>query len=165
MTKPESETQLQIGMLVLEQNALDKKIGKLRDEISQRATIFARVGRLLVFHPERVVFEGQTVDDEQFAGEPVIDRKAMDVDSLIAELRAAIVRKRACTAQLAELGIDLEEIERDQNLRASRALFHPAAVRYGPEDGGAKREEKPEDKRQDKRADLGFTKPRRKSGS
>jgi len=152
MTKPESETQLQIGMLVLEQSVLEKQIGKLRDEISQRAITFARVGRLLVFQPECLVFEGQTVE-EQFTGEPVIDRKVMDVDSLIADLRAAIVRKSACTVQLAELGIDLEEIEREQNMRASRALFHPAAVRYGPEDGATKR------------SDLGFTKPRRKSGS
>jgi hypothetical protein len=152
MTTPERETQLQIGMLVLEQSVLEKQIGKLRDEISRRATTFARVGRLLVFQPERLVFDGETVDS-QFAGEPVIDRKAMDVDSLIADLRAAIVRKSACTVQLAELGIDLEEIEREQNLRASRALFHPAAVRYGPEDGGTKRN------------DLGFNKPRKKSGS
>jgi hypothetical protein len=155
MKNPESETQLQIGMLVLEQNVLEKQIGKLRDEISQRARTFARVGRLLVDHPERLVFEGQSVE-EQFAGESVVDRKAMEVDSLIADLRTAIVRKSACMAQLAELGIDFEEIEREQNLRASRALFHPAAVRYGPEDGGAKRD--------DKRADLGF-KPRKKSGS
>jgi hypothetical protein len=155
MTNPESETQLQIGMLVLETNVLDKKIGSLRDEISQRARTFARVGRLLVLQPERLVFDGQTVE-EQFAGESVVDRKAMDVDSLIADLRAAIVRRSACTAQLAELGIDIEEIEREQNLRASRALFHPATVRYGPDDDAAKRE--------DKRADLGF-KPRRKSGS
>jgi hypothetical protein len=150
MTKPESETQLQIGMLVLEQSVLERQIGKLRDEISQRATILARVGRLLVFQPERLVFEGQIVE-EQFAGEPVVDRKTMDVDSLIADLRAAIARKSACAVQLAELGIDLEELEREQNLRASRALFHPAAVRYGPEDSGAKRS-------------VGFSKPRRKIG-
>jgi hypothetical protein len=147
MTSPERETQLQIGILVLEQSALEKQIGKLRDEISGRAKIFARIGRLLVFQPERLVFEGQTVD-EQFAGEPVISRKAMDVDSLIAELRAAIARKSACTVQLAELGIDLEENEREQNLRASRALFHPANVRYGPEDDGTKRE--------NERGNLGF---------
>jgi hypothetical protein len=152
MTNPESATQLQIGMLVLEQNVLEKQIGKLRDEISQRARTFARVGRLLVEHPERIVFEGQTVE-EQFAGDPAIDRKAMDVDSLIADLRAAIVRKSACTGQLAELGIDFEEIEREQNLRASRALFHPAAIRYGPEEG------------EKKRGDLGFTQPRRKTRS
>jgi hypothetical protein len=155
MTKPGGETQLQIGMLVLEQSVLEKQIGKLRDEISQRATIFARIGRLLLFQPERLVFEGQAVD-EQFAGEPVIDRKAMDVDSLIAELRAAIFRKKACTVELAELGIDLEEAEREQNLRASRALFHPANVRYGSEDGAAKREAK--------RSDVGFM-PRKRSGS
>jgi hypothetical protein len=148
MTKPESETQLQIGMLVLEQSVLEKQIGKLRDELSLRATTFARIGRLLVFQPERLVFEGQTVE-EQFAGEPMIDREAMDVDSLIADLRAAIIRKGACTIQLAELGIDLEEIEHEQNLRDSRALHHPANVRYGPADAESSRRE------------LGFTKPRK----
>jgi hypothetical protein len=147
MTKSEKETQLLIGRLVLDQSVLEKQIGKLRDEISRRATIFARVGRLLVLQPERLVFEGQIVE-EQFAGEPVVDRKAMDVDSLIADLRAAIIRKSACTAELAELGIDLEEIEREQNLRDSRALLHPANVRYGPED------------RSEKRTAVGFTKPR-----
>jgi hypothetical protein len=156
MTEPGAETQLQIGMLVLEQSVLEKQVGKLRDDISQRATVFARIGRQLVVQPERLVFEGQIVD-EQFAGEPAIDRKALEVDDLIAELRAAIVRKNACTAKLVDLGIDLEENERQQNLRNSRALFHPANIRYGPEDGGAKRE--------DKRGDLGFTGPRKKSGS
>jgi hypothetical protein len=147
MTKSEGETQLQIGMLVLEQSFLEKQIGKLRDQISERAKIFARIGKLLVSQPERLVFEGQSID-EQFAGEPVIDRKAMDVDSLIAELRAAIARQSACTVQLAELGIDPEEAERERDLRASRALFHPANVRYEPEDGGTKRK--------DKRGDVGF---------
>ena len=155
MTKAERETQLQIGKLILEQSVLEKNIGKLRDELSRRATIFARIGRLLIFQPEQLVFEGQTVD-EQFTGEAAVDRKAMDVDSLIAELRAAIVRKKASTLELAEMGIDLEEAEREANLRNSRALFHPANVRYSPEDSGAKR---------DRRGDLGFTKPRRKSGS
>jgi hypothetical protein len=155
MTKPEGETPLQIGMLVLEDASLEKKIGKLRDELSERARIFARIGRLLVLQPERLVFEGQKVD-EQFAVEPVIDRKAVDVDSLLAELRAAIVRKKACTVELAELGIDLEEAEREQNLRASRALFHPANVSYGPEDGGVRRE--------GDRGDVGFV-PRKRRGS
>jgi hypothetical protein len=149
MTEPEGNTQL-IGKLVLEQIALEKQIGKLRDEISQRATIFARVGRLLIFQPEQLVFEGQTID-EQFAGEVAIDRKDMDVDSLLAELRAAIIRKMASTAELAELGIDLEEAGREQNLRASRALFHPANVRHGTEAGGVERADKPRD--------LGFTRP------
>ena len=81
----------------------------------------------------------------------------MDVDFLIAELRAAIVRKKASTVELAEMGIDLDEAEREQNLRNSRALFHPGNIRYGPEDSGVKRE--------DKRGDLGFTRPRTKSGS
>jgi hypothetical protein len=156
MTKPERETQQKIGKLILEQSVLEKKISKLRDQISQRAAIFARVGRLLLLQPERLVFEGQTVD-EQFAGEVAIDRKAMDVDSLIAELRAAIVRKKVSAVELAEMGIDLDEAEREQNLRNSRALFHPANVRYGLEASGLKRD--------DKRDDLGFTRPRRKNGS
>ena len=63
----------------------------------------------------------------------------MYVDSLIAELRAAIARKGACTAELGELGIDPEEAESERNLRASRALFHPAKVCYGHEDGKTKR--------------------------
>ncbi len=154
MTKPERETQRQIGKLVLEQSVLEKQIGKLRDQISQRAMIFARVGRLLILQPERLVFEGQTVD-EQFAGEAAVDRKAMDVDSLIVALRAAIVRKKASTVELAEMGIDLEEAEREQNLRNSRALFHPANVRYSSEASGVKRD--------DTRGDLGFTRPRKKA--
>jgi hypothetical protein len=151
MTEPEGKRQLLIGELVLEQIALDEQIGELRDEMSQRAALFARVGRLLLFQPERLVFTGQTVD-EQFAGEAAIDRTAMDVDSLLTRLRAAIIRKKACMVELAEVGIDLEEAEREQNLRASRALFHPANVRYRTEDGGA-----------DKRGDLGFTRPGKKS--
>jgi hypothetical protein len=154
MTKPEGETPLQIGMLVLEQSALERQIGKLRDEISQRATIFAQIGRLLIFKPECLVFEGQTID-EQFAGEAAIDRQALDVDSLLAKLRAAVVRKKACAIELAEMGIDLEEAEREQDLRASRALFHPANVRYGAEDGGVERA--------DNRGDLGFTRPGKRS--
>lgn len=154
MTKPGQE--LQIGKLVLEHSALEKQISKLRDEIATRAAIFARIGRLLISQPERLVFVGQTVD-EQFAGEPAFDRKAMDVDSLIAELRATIVRKKQTTVELADLGIDLEEAEREENLRNSRAIFHPANTRYGPEDSGVKRDEK--------RNAVGFTGPRKKSGA
>jgi hypothetical protein len=151
MTRPEGETQILIGKLILEQSTLEKQIGKLRDEISQRARTFAYVGKLLVFQPERLVFKGQTVP-EQFAGEAAVDRSAMDVDSLVADLRAAIVRKSECTAELAAIGIDLEEAEREQNFRASRALFHPANVSYGPED------------RRTKEGNIGFTKPRKKPG-
>jgi hypothetical protein len=63
----------------------------------------------------------------------------MDVDSLIVELRAAIIRRTDCATELAKLGIDPEETEREQNLRASRAIFHPANVRHQPEDGETKR--------------------------
>jgi hypothetical protein len=100
---------------------LDKRIRKLRDEISESAATFPRVGRLLVFQPERPVFEGQAIA-EQFAGKAVISRKAMDVDSLLAEVRATITRKKASTDELVELGIDLEEAEREQNLRAGRSF-------------------------------------------
>ena len=140
-----------IGKLVLEQSNLEKRILKLRDKISMRARVFAQIGRLLIFQPERLVFDGQTVD-EKFAGEPAIDRQATEVDSLIADLRAAIVRKDKCVLELAELGIDPEEIERENNLRASRAIFHPANVRYGPEQS------------EPKRRDVGFTKPKKKAG-
>src|ERR1700723_2418976 len=152
MTNDERETQLQIGKLMLEQSVLEKQISALRDELSRRAAIFARIGRLLLFQPERLVFEGQSAVDEQFAGEAAVDRKAMDLDPVIAELRAAIVRKKASTVELAEIGIDLERAEREENLRNSRALLHPANVRYGSEEIGAKRDR-----------DLGFTRPGRKS--
>jgi hypothetical protein len=125
----------------------------LRDELALRARTFARIGHLLLFQPERLVFEGQTDVGEQFAGESAVDRKATDVDSLIADLRAAIVRRNACAVELAELGIDPEEEEHERDLRASRALFHPANVRYSPEDRGTKR------------GRVGFTKPRGKSES
>jgi hypothetical protein len=87
--------------------------------------------------PERVVFKGQTVA-EGFAGEPLIDRTAMDVDSLIGELRNAIARKSDCTAKLAEMGIDPEESESDRNQRASRALWHPANAGNQSEDSEVK---------------------------
>jgi hypothetical protein len=48
------------------------------------------------------------------------------------------------------MGLDPEEVEREKNLRASRALFHPANVRYSSDDGGTKR------------AGIGFDKPRKK---
>jgi hypothetical protein len=151
MTDPE-KTQLLIGKLVLEDGAIEKKIGVLRNELSRRAGTFAQIGRLLVLQPERLLFEGQTIEDEQFAGEAAIDRAGMDVDCLIAELRAAIIRKKACTVQLLEMGIDLEEAEREHNLRLSRALHNPANVRPAPEDGGTKRA-------------VGFARPRQKSES
>jgi hypothetical protein len=53
-------------------------------------------------------------------------------------------------AQLVDLGIDPEETEREQNLRASRAIWNPANVADRPEVHGAKRT-------------VGFTKPRRKT--
>jgi hypothetical protein len=148
MTEPEEKTQLLVGKLVLEEGAIEKKIGELRDEISKRARIFASIGNLLATKPELVYFEGQTVDEE-FAGEAAIDRAGMDVDCLIAELRAAIIRKKACTVQLLEMGIDLQEAERQHNLRLSRALHNPANVHPAPEDGGMRRV-------------VGFDKPRKK---
>ncbi len=47
----------------------------------------------------------------------------------------------------------LEEAEREENLRNSRALFHPANVRYGPET----------ETKGTKRGDLGLAKPRKKA--
>jgi hypothetical protein len=137
-TMGDPEKELLVGKLVLEHGALEKQIGALRDEASERARTFARIGRLLVFQPERVVFEGQSVG-EQFAGELVIDRKAMEVDSLIAELRATILRKKQVRDQLAEIGLDPEQSEDERNARASRALRHPAAVSDDNEDRKAKR--------------------------
>ena len=153
MTDQERELQIAIGKLMLEQSDLEKRIGKLRDELSRRAKTFAYVGKILLFQPERLAFEGQPVD-AQFAadGEAPVDRTTMEVDSLVADLRAAIVRKSSCAVELAELGIDPEETEREKNQRDSRALFHPANVRYGPEDKGTKP------------SNLGFTRPRKKTG-
>jgi len=153
MTDQERELQLAIGKLMLEQSVLEKQIGKLRDELSLRARTFAQIGKILLFHPERLVFAGQTVD-AQFVveGESPVDRTALEVDSLIADLRAAIVRKHSCSVELAELGIDPEESEREQNQRNSRAIFHPANVRYESEEKGTKR------------SNLGFTRPRKKAG-
>jgi hypothetical protein len=146
-----NKTQLLVGRLILEQSALEKKISALRDEFSRRARVFAQTGRLLVFQPERLAFDGDAVG-EDFAGEAAIDRKALDVDSLIADLRAAIIRRNACASELAEMGLDPEEGERERNLRASRALFHPANALHSAEDGGTKRA-------------VGFTKPRKRAES
>lgn len=135
MTKGEEGMAALIGSLILEQSSLEKQISALRDELSERARIFARIGRLLIFRPECLAFDGQIVD-EKFAGESAIERAAMQVDSMLADLRSAIARQDECTAELAELGIDLEENERQQNLRASRALHHPANAGYeGKHDG------------------------------
>jgi len=75
----------------------------------------------------------------------------MDVDPVIAELRAAIVRKKQVSDQLAEMGLDPEEAEQERNLRASRAIFHPAndgdGARRGPNNG----------------AGIGFSRARKKS--
>jgi hypothetical protein len=150
MTETAGKKELQIGMLVLEHNTLERKIATLRDEISRRAGTFAQVGRTLLFQPERLAWNGQTVG-EDFAGEPAIERTDLDVDSLVADLRAAILRKKACAVELVDLGIDFEEAEREKNLRDSRAIWNPANVRYGPDDGAAKQSK------------IGFTKPRKKS--
>ncbi len=151
MTETEGNTQQKIGELVLEELTLEKQIFVLRDELSSRARIFARIGKLLLLRPEFLVFEGQTVGDE-FGGESAIDRKSLDVDSLIADLRAAIVRKKACAAELVTFGIDPDEAERERNLRASRNLHHPANTGYLSE-GGTMNELPP----------IGFHKSRKRS--
>ena len=137
MTHSEEEIRLQIGKLVFEQFQQEKQISSLRDELSRRARVFAHIGRLLVLTPERVWFEGQILPEE-FAGEPAVDRCAMEVDALISELRDAIAQKNDCVKQLAGLGIDPEESEREENQRQSRAIWHPANVRYGPDGDKAK---------------------------
>jgi hypothetical protein len=137
MTESEEKTRLLIGKLVLEQSRHEKQISALRDELSRRARVFAHIGRLLVLTPERIWFEGQIVPEE-FSGEPAVDRCAMDVDALISELRDAIAQKDDCVRQLAGLGIDPEESEREENQRNSRAIWHPANVRYDPGDNKAK---------------------------
>jgi hypothetical protein len=133
MIQSEEKTRLLIGKLVLEQSQYEKQISALRVELSRRARAFAHIGRLLVFAPERIWFEGQIVPKE-FEGEPAVDRCAMEVDALISELRDAIAQKNDCVRQLAGLGIDPEESEREQNQRNSRAIWHPANVRYQPEE-------------------------------
>jgi len=131
MTDTDKSATLAIGKLVVEQFDLEKQIGSLRDELGRRAAVFAQVGKMLLLKPERLVFEGENVT-EQFAGESPIERNAMDVAYLIADLRAAIVGKGECTAQLAELGIDPEEIERRENARNSRAVWNPANASPDP---------------------------------
>lgn len=116
-----------IGQLVLELGALEKQIGCLRDEASRRGSIFAQIGRLLAFQPERLLFDGQAVDAE-FAGEAAIDRAALHVDSILVDLRSAIMRKKQVNQTLADMGVDLEEAEREELMRKSRALHHPAAA-------------------------------------
>jgi len=157
VTTPEKDDALAIGKLVVEQFALEKQIGKLRDEISIRARTYARIGRILISNPEQLVFEGQNVE-EQFAGESAIDRSALDVDSAIAELRAAIVRQRVCKSELAALGVDPDEAEREKDQRASRALFHPANTHHfsEPDDVGA-------GGRKSKRGRLGFVASEKKA--
>jgi hypothetical protein len=137
MIESEEKTRLLIGKLVLEQHALEKQICSLRDELSRRASVFAHIGRLLVLTPERLFFGEQTVPEE-FAGEAAVERSAIEVDILIAELRNAITQKGDCVKQLAELGIDAEESERERDQRASRAIWHPANVRYGPDEAQKK---------------------------
>ena len=116
---------LLIGKLIVEQGELEKRIGGLCDELAKRAGVFAKVANLLIAKPENLVFKGQAVTEE-FAGEPEIDRDAMAVDSLLTDLRAAIVGKSECAKRLAALGIDPAQMDDERNQRASRALHHPA---------------------------------------
>ena len=123
-----------VGRLVLEEIALEKRIGALRIEAARRATTFQRTSGLLIADPERIVLEGQDVE-AQFAGQPQIDGKELDVSlltSLLDELRAAIVRKRELLERLIEMGVDLEESERQELLKKSRALL---AVKEPGSDG------------------------------
>lgn len=114
-----------IGQLVLEQGLLEKRIGRVCDELALRASVYAKVANLLIVKPERLVFKGETVAQE-FAKEPAIDRDAMAIDSLLADLRTAIVERSECAKRLAALGVDPGQMEDETNRRASRALRHPA---------------------------------------
>jgi hypothetical protein len=116
---------LLIGKHIVEQASLEKRIGDIADELAKRAGVFAKVANLLVTKPEYLVFKGQAVADE-FAGEPPIDREAMAIDSLLADLRAAMRERNECAKRLAELGVDPGQMEDERNQRASRALRHPA---------------------------------------
>jgi hypothetical protein len=116
---------LLIGKLIVEQGLLEKRIGRVCDELARRASVYAKVANLLIAKPERLVFKGETVAEE-FTGEHAIDRDAMAIDSLLADLRVAIVEKNECAKRLAELGIDPGQMEDERNQRASRALHHPA---------------------------------------
>lgn len=116
---------LLIGKLIVEQGSLEKRIGGLCDELVRRASVFAKVANLLIVKPECLVFKGEAVAEE-FAGEHAIDRDAMAIDSLLADLRAAIIEKSECAKRLAALGIDPAQMEDDRNQRASRALHRPA---------------------------------------
>jgi hypothetical protein len=116
---------LLIGKLIVEQGFLEKRISRICDELARRARVYAKVANLLIVKPERLVFKGETVAEE-FDGEHAIDRDAIAIDSLLADLRAAIVEKNECAKRLAELGIDPAQMEDEKNERASRALRHPA---------------------------------------
>jgi hypothetical protein len=116
---------LLIGKLIVEQGSLEKQIGRICDELALRASVYAKVANLLIVKPERLVFKGETVAEE-FAGEHAIDRDAMAIDSLLADLRVAIAEKNECAKRLAELGVNPVQMEDDRNQRASRALHHPA---------------------------------------
>lgn len=116
---------LLIGKLIVEQGVLEKRIGRVCDELAKRAAVFAAVANLLITKPEHLVFKGQAVAEE-FAGESAVDRDAMAVDLLLADLRDAIAKKNECAKSLAELGIDSRETEEERNQRLSRALRPPA---------------------------------------
>jgi len=116
---------LSIGKLVVEQGSLEKRIGRLCDELAKRAAVFAAVANLLITKPECLWFKGQAVAEE-FAGESAVDPDAIAVDSLLADLRDAITKKTECAKRLSELGIDPTEMENERNDRLSRALRHPA---------------------------------------
>lgn len=126
LSEAERKADLQlIGELIVQQGSLEKRIGRLCDELAKRAAVFAAVANLLITKPECVVFKGQAVAEE-FAGESAVDPDAIAVDSLLADLRDAITKKTECAKRLSELGIDPAETENERNDRLSRALRHPA---------------------------------------
>jgi len=133
MTWSEKEAAL-IGSLVIERISLEEKLCKLRDEASLRAREWARIARLLVINPEGVFPQGRNIDP-QFAGESAIDGKSVDVDSLTEEIRATIVLRKKVVDRLAQMGLDPAKFEDEKNLRASRALWHPATCPPAGENG------------------------------
>jgi hypothetical protein len=136
-----------IGDLLRNDAVLAKRIAALRQRAEQLARTFSRLARVLVDQPERLAFDAG-VRDPQFAGETAIDRQTLDaasLDAMASELRSAIVEKKQLRCELANAGIDLEEIEDEENARRSRALHFQSG---SPSDNHKK--------------EIGFARPRRR---
>jgi hypothetical protein len=127
-----------IGELILEQASIEKRIGALRKAAFDQARTLSQLERLLTSAPEKIVLVGQIVGEE-FAGEPEIDRNAIAVDGLPDQIRRAILDKKRVRAELAALGVDLDQQEQDELDRKSRELHRPwSSLRSQDEDGNGK---------------------------